>query len=82
MKAAFEALEPVIQDKILVTFSAAVSAGTSFTATFTDINGAATDLKGNLLLFDYSSLQTSAPAVVIARTTPGVNGFIAGSFKW
>ena len=83
MKVAFEALESVIQAKILVTFSAAASAGATFTATFTNFAGQACDLGGNMIQM-ISQTATSAPAnvaVTITRTTVGVPGWLNGTYS-
>lgn len=80
---AFNALESVIQDRLVCTFNAAFSAGTTVTCTFTDVGLQAVDLKGNIIQCVANTLATSAPAAVnlsVARTTQGISGWVDGTY--
>src|SRR5690606_20193175 len=82
MAIAFNALESVVQSKLIASFSATVGSGGPVVVTFTDTNGFPVNLNGNLILVD-SDLADAGSANIdlsVARTTIGVPGWVAGTY--
>jgi hypothetical protein len=83
MASAFNALESVIQDRLVVAFNQSANAGGAYTASFTDVGGQYCDLKGNLIQVIPNQLNNSSVAPVtisVARTTAGQWGWVTGTY--
>lgn len=81
IKAALEALPSFSKTGLQVTVSAALSAGTTVTFTFTDRSGNAVDLNGDLVTCALGLGVTGATSASTARTTLPTFGFVAGTYN-